>query len=89
MRDFMDRRVTHLVGFTSPIWGPPPPCKQTLSDGVRKVWSVFTRLTCSYANGPFTSSRNSHFQSEAKYNTFLVKINFICLRINSHFHIKG
>ena len=25
MRDYMDRRVT------SPTWGPPPPCKQTLS----------------------------------------------------------
>ena len=24
MRDYMDRRVT------SPNWGPPPPCKQTL-----------------------------------------------------------
>ena len=24
MRDYMDRRVT------SPIWGPPPPCKQAV-----------------------------------------------------------
>ena len=26
MRDYMDRRIT------SPTWGPPPPCKQALSD---------------------------------------------------------
>jgi len=28
MRDYMDRRVT------SPTWGPPPPCKQSLSQRV-------------------------------------------------------
>ena len=32
MRDYTDRRVT------TPTWGPPPPCKQTLS--VPKVTSV-------------------------------------------------
>ena len=27
MRDYMDRRVTHLFKrITSPTWGPPPPC---------------------------------------------------------------
>ena len=31
MRDCMDRRVTLPKRVTSPIWGPPPPCKQALS----------------------------------------------------------
>ena len=29
------------------------------------------------------------FQNEAKSNTFLVKISFICVRIKNHFHING
>ena len=31
MRYYMDRRVTPPKRVTSPTWGPPPPCKQTLS----------------------------------------------------------
>ena len=27
----MDRRVTPPERITSPTWGPPPPCKQALS----------------------------------------------------------
>ena len=30
MTDYMDRRVTPLKQVTSPIWGPPPSCKQAL-----------------------------------------------------------
>ena len=32
MRDYMDRRVTPPKRVTSPTWGPPPPCKQALSE---------------------------------------------------------
>ena len=28
----MDRRVTPPKRVTSPTWGPPPPCKQALSE---------------------------------------------------------
>ena len=31
MRDYMDRQVTPSKRFTSPNWGPPPPCKQALN----------------------------------------------------------
>ena len=30
MRDYVDRRVTPPKLVTSPTWGTPPPCKQTL-----------------------------------------------------------
>ena len=30
----------------------------------------------------FSSSRNSHFQNEVKRKTFLVKMSFICMRID-------
>ena len=40
MRDCMDRRVTPPKRVTSPIWGPPPPCKQALS--FYEFWSEFT-----------------------------------------------
>ena len=32
MRDYMDRRVTPPKRVTSPTWGPPPSCKQALSN---------------------------------------------------------
>ena len=34
MRDYLDRRVTSPKRVTSPTWGPPPPCKQALSQGL-------------------------------------------------------
>ena len=40
-------------------------------------------------NKPLPSSKNLHFQNEAKCATFLVKLSFICMRMNIHFHIKG
>ena len=39
-------------------------------------------------NRPFLSSKNSHFQNEAKCETFVVKMSFICI-IKNHFHING
>ena len=40
-------------------------------------------------NRSFPSSRNSHFQNEAKCETFVVKMSFICIIIKNHFHING
>ena len=39
-------------------------------------------------NGPHPSSKNPHFQNEARCTTFLVKISFICMRMKNDFHIK-
>ena len=41
------------------------------------------------ANRPFPSSKKSHFQNEAKCETFVVKMSFICMIIKNHFHING
>ena len=46
-------------------------------------------LTCQQTNRPLPSSKNPHFQNEAKCTTFLVKMSFICIRMKNHFHIKG
>ena len=35
------------------------------------------------------SSKNPHFQNEAKCTTFLVKVSFICTRMKNQVHIKG
>ena len=40
-------------------------------------------------NRPIPSSKNPHFQKEAKCTTFLVKMSFICMRMKNHFHIEG
>ena len=35
------------------------------------------------------SRKKSHFQSEAKCETFVVKMSFICIIIKNHFRING
>ena len=40
-------------------------------------------------NTPFPSSIKSHFQNEAKCETFVVKMSFICIIIKNHFHVNG
>ena len=40
-------------------------------------------------NRPHPSSKNPHFQNETRCTTFPVKMNFICMRMKNHFHIKG
>ena len=40
-------------------------------------------------NRPFPISKHSHFQNEAKCKTFVVKISFICVRVENHFYING
>ena len=40
-------------------------------------------------NRPFPSSKNPHFQNEARCTTFLVKMSFNCMRMKNDFHIKG
>ena len=42
-----------------------------------------------HPNRPLPSSKNPHFQNEARCTTFLVKMSFICMRIKEGFHIKG
>ena len=37
----MDRRVTTPKGVTSPTWGPPPACKQTLSFAMDDMDEIF------------------------------------------------
>ena len=41
------------------------------------------------SNRPFPSSKKSHFQNEARCETFVVKMSFICIIIENHFHING
>ena len=38
---------------------------------------------------PLPSSKNPHFQNEARCTTFLVKMSFICMRMKNDLHIKG
>ena len=38
---------------------------------------------------PFAGFKNSHFPNEAKCKTFDVKMSFICMRIENHFHSNG
>ena len=42
----------------------------------------------SIGNRPLPSSKNPHFQNEARCTTFLVKMSFLCMRMKNDFHIK-
>ena len=39
-------------------------------------------------NRPLSSSRNPHFQNEARCTTFLVKMIFICMRMKNDFRAQ-
>ena len=56
---------------------------------LRPKVDFFMRRTKLWANRPFPSSKKSHFQNEAKCETFVVKMSFICIIIKNHFHINS
>jgi len=39
-------------------------------------------------NRPLPSSKNPHFQNEARCTTFLVKMSFICMTITNHLYTE-
>ena len=45
-------------------------------------------ISWSKSNRLFPSSKKSHFQNEAKCETFVVKMSFISMTIKNHFHIN-
>ena len=51
--------------------------------------SEITKLRVELGNRPFPSSKKSHFQNEAKCETFVVKMSFICIIIKNNFRING
>ena len=55
--------------------------------GARIIVSKYPKIT--HCNRPFPSSKKSHFQNKAKCETFVVKMSFICIIIENHFHING
>ena len=66
------------------LCGPP---------GSGKTMTLFSALRAlpdmEVCNRPRPSSKNPHIQNEAKCTTVVVKMSFICMRIEKHFHIKG
>ena len=66
------------------LCGPP---------GSGKTMTLFSALRAlpdmEVCNRPLPSSKNPHFQNEAKCTTVVVKMSFICMSIEKHFHIKG
>ena len=66
--------------FALPVWG--------LIFGGAYTWKgLFSEFYGKYfgLNRPFPSSKKSHFQNEAKCETFVVKMSFICIIIKNHF----
>ena len=66
------------------------PWRSPVIRGVLRALLYSQRFKMSlWKNRPFPSSKNPHFQNEAKCTTFLVKMSFICIRMKNHFHVKG
>ena len=59
--------------------------QQDVQVGYRKL----AKAASPCLNRPFPSSKKSHFQNEAKCETFVLKMSFICIIIENHFHING
>ena len=79
------------VGFVTTITRSPLPGKLRESK-VRTTSNCkkdFTKGFHSKVKRPLPSSKNPHFQNEAKCTTFLVELCFICMRMKNHLHING
>ena len=74
MRDYMDRWVTLPKRVTSPSWGPPPPCKQTLNldrPCLLPEASCHSTLSMRFGSrGP--SEQVVSFSFTTKYNSFVL-----------------
>ena len=57
--------------------------------GYRPKCKQWRRVEVARINRPLPSSKNPHFQNEARCTTFQVKMSFICMRMKNEFHIKG
>ena len=57
----------------------------------KQINNNYTLSYCNHLhnNRPLLSSKDPHFQNEARCTTFLVKKSFICTRIKNDFHLKG
>ena len=62
--------------------------RQTILFVITNMAAVTLRAN-QQCNRSLQSSKNPHFQNEAKCTTFLVKVSFICMRMINHFQIKG
>ena len=50
----------------------------------KDVWDRYWgRAIQLLANRPLPSSKNSHFQNDAKCTTFLVEMSFVCMRMKN------
>ena len=92
MQTTIKSRQTSTVFLTDFSAHRALPNGTTYNDDLKKfiyaapeVWCISTNST----NRPFPSSKKSHFQNEAKCETFVVKMSFICIIIENHFHING
>ena len=56
---------------------------------MRKLAPARVSYRHDFLNRPFPSSKKFHFQNEAKCETFVVEMSFICIIIKTHFHNKG
>ena len=90
--------VVVVVIFLSLFWPKRIPLSLPLFAGVVRLMQACTSYHIAswdfswcpkYLLGLGSSSKNSHFQNEARCTTFLVKMSFICMRMKNDFHIKG
>ena len=81
---FIDLLLKHGVGLTAEEKVSVVCSARPLSPQDHRVLALVK------LNRPFPSSKNPHFQNEAKCTTCLEKMSFICMRImKNDFHIKG
>ena len=61
--------------------------QKTIAHHCLSLFPIVSRLGYRI-NRPLPSSKNRHFQNEAKSTTFLLKMSFICMRMKNYFHIS-
>ena len=86
---FLLLTFSHVIPGVNLVTAVKTPKVSAGTPAPRMKMSFVQFFTFMQVNRPLPSSKNLHFQNEARYTTFLVKVSFICMRMKNDFHIKG
>ena len=86
---FLLLTFSHVIPGVNLVTAVKTPKASAGRPAPRMKMSFVQFFTFMQVNRLLPSSKNPHFQNEARYTPFLVKVSFVCMRMKNDFHIKG
>ena len=86
---FLLLTFSHVIPGVNLVTAVKTPKPSAGRPAPRVKMSFVQFFTFMRVNRPLPSSKNPHFQNEARCPTFLVKMSFLCMWMKNDSHIKG